>query len=520
MTRKVGRPLLAVAAFTTALTFMLATAGPAGAVGTSALSHGDVTMASTHVDGTGGPSGNGSTSQVSIASDGSAIAFTSTVPAQDLVTDPIQTTHVNDTNGTDDVFVFIKSPGPLPNIISLVSWNHDHTGTGDHASYSPIFAPSPVPTIGTVLPLGLVFTTDATNLSATAAPANQHHIFAWTLISDVVNLVIIDNLAGSSSTVSTGIARDPSISMFPTPTVVFESSAPDLISPPMASGSGDQVWAHDLITNKNVLVSHTVEGPTHGAIGGADAAMIAGNAPIVVFESNGNDFTGSLPNNGFDPLGGEIWQVVLKPAGAGTLSTTLVSKDAGGGVHGTSGNHDPVVNLLGNAIAWMSNDPNSSSTPFDPAQLGQREHVFYQFAFGSTQMIDVHAGFGCDQNSNNPGLSGDGTLVVFESGCTNLAADHYPNNDPVPHNTNVFERRMFPSPVVPDILPDAAPVLVSGQGGSSVYPSANGGVLCTSNDIECLGDPSVNVNFDGTAIAFAGSFDIAPLPGAFNGGIF
>ena len=154
---------------------------PAHAIGpgTTPLTSGQLTMISTHADGSSGVpvSGVEGANQVAVNDDGSAVAFVSDVPAQDLVTDPVQlATGVTDNNtgvGSaadkgDDVFVYQKLAGEA--IISLVSWNAAGTGTGNAPSTAPVMAPQG---------LGLVFRSSATDLVTGHVDANQNHLYAW-----------------------------------------------------------------------------------------------------------------------------------------------------------------------------------------------------------------------------------------------------------------------------------------------------------------------------------------------------
>ena len=104
------RPLLTVVALAATFTVAIATHAPqAGATGS--LSSGSLTMVSTHSDGTSGPQlpSTFGADQEAISDDGKVIAFVSPIPAEQLVTDPLQTGLVTDTNGVADVFV----RGPL-----------------------------------------------------------------------------------------------------------------------------------------------------------------------------------------------------------------------------------------------------------------------------------------------------------------------------------------------------------------------------------------------------------------------
>ena len=93
MSRSLLRPLLTISALVAGLLLVAPTAAHAGpGPGTVPLSAGSITMISTHADKTSGMPANGveGANQVAISDDGSAVAFVSDVPAQELVTDPVQ----------------------------------------------------------------------------------------------------------------------------------------------------------------------------------------------------------------------------------------------------------------------------------------------------------------------------------------------------------------------------------------------------------------------------------------------
>jgi len=471
------------------------------------------TMVSTLANGTSVPTipANFGASEVAVSEDGKVVAFTSDVPAEELVTDPLQTGHVHDNNtGVNfgaisaglDVFVYdSRVPSPLGPIVSLVSWNSSHTGTGNGPADSPVMAP---------LGVGLVFRSSATDLTTGAVDnAFQQHLYAWVPIaSDLMGVFLVDNKLGTHDACDC-ISFDPSISLFP-PTVVFLSNGNDMVAPGFNMGGGNQVFANDVISGTTTVVSKDVNG--NGVAGGADAPMIAAHAPIVVFTSSGNDLTA-----GFTPIGTNVWVRNLI-----TQTTTLVSTDKGGGTHGTTGNHDPVISQLGNGVAWSSNDPNVTLTPFT-----NLDHIFYRAiepvtlsTVGPTFMVDTDwtGAVGCDQNSNNPGISGDGLAVVFESNCSDIVSPLSPVTpltDFNGHTTDVFIRHYLPLGLPLDV----APVLVSindlgtGTGQSGSQLCAGGGTFETA--CASLTNPSVTVNADGTAVAFVTTAnDIAtpPLP--------
>jgi hypothetical protein len=223
------RPFLAVALLVSGVTAVLVVSQntPADAVGTSPLTHGSITMVSTHADGSSGSAAGGieGANEVAINDDGTAVAFVSDVPAQDLVTDPIQlargvidnNTDVGTTNKGDDVFLYQKAPGPENPIISLVSENVTGTGSGNAPSDDPVMAPHG---------LGLVFQSSATDMVGGHVDASQNHIFAWvTGLGSLTGVFLIDTKYSSSDACNCA-ATNPSISLLGPlgPTVVFEAT--------------------------------------------------------------------------------------------------------------------------------------------------------------------------------------------------------------------------------------------------------------------------------------------------------
>ena len=508
---------------------------PAHAVGpgTTPLTSGQLTMISTHADGTSGLplSGVEGANQVAVSDDGSAVAFVSDVPAQDLVTDPVQlatgvtdnNTGVGSTDKGDDVFVYQKIAGQA--IISLASWNTTRTGTGNAPSTAPVMAPHG---------LGLVFQSGATDLVTGHVDANQKHLYAWVPgLGSLTGVFLVDTKYQTSDACNCS-AEDPSISLFP-PTVVFEATGGgptnELVAPGVQGQGEDQIYAHDIVGNTNTLVSVTNDSTVpnarsatnpdigNGAVGGASQPMIASDAPIVVFEATGDDLI-----HGFDSSNGSnIWEHNLI-----TGTTTLVSASASGDPNGTSGNEDPVISAFGTTVAWDSNGTDVSSTPFSAAQQNQPlPHIYFKIVLpiaSPTLMADTDwtGALACNADSHDPGLSGDGLSVVFDSGCSDITkpaalGGATPDNN---NDSDVFERTFAP-------VPDPAPRLLSINDTGNATGN-NSSQLCAPNDgnynfpCDSLSDPSVSVNNDGTVVSyFTDATDIAgPAQGTppFNDG--
>ncbi|MDT4951197.1 MAG: hypothetical protein QOJ37_3792, partial [Pseudonocardiales bacterium] len=492
------RAVLTVAALVAALLVVMVTQG-ASAQAAGPLSHGSLTMVSTLADGTSGPSlSTAGADHQSISDDGKVIAFSSPVPAQLLVTDPTQTGHVNDTNGVDDVFVWdSRVPSPIGPIVSLVSINNTKTGSGDAASVNPIVAPKG---------LGVVFESGATNLTSVPVGSFSNHIYAWVPLINALTPVFMVDENYQNSSGSDSLASDPSIAVTPVPPVAriaFTSSATDLVDPAVHLGKPQgevYVRTYTVAPPSTQMVSVATDG--NGTDSGASEPMISADALHVVFTSGGDGLIA-----GINGTGGDIFERNLL-----TSSTTLISKQVSS-AQGSGGNNSPVVSADGNSVAWGSNAPDLVLIP-----KNANAHVYYKGLVGAIQLVDTDVSGlqGCDQFSNSPGISLDGTMVDYESGCTDSVA-------PITSSGNqVFARRMFPSPTVP-ALPDPHPVLISVNDAGTA--AGNGGsFLCPGNNPPHCGastNPGLTMNADGTAIAFmSSSSDIGRPPNfpPFNSG--
>ena len=273
--RVLGTVLTIFAAFLVVVWFR-----PVAAHAGGSLSHGSLTMVSTRADGTSGPAlpDTFGADEEAISDDGKVIAFVSPIPADQLVTDPAQTGHVSDTNDAPDVFVWdSRVPSPLGPIVSLVSWNATHTGTGDAKSEHPIMAPAG---------LGIVFESSATDLTTTPVGAFSRHLYAWVpLISEAFPVFMVDvNYQGSGSQ---SLASDASIGVSLTPPmarVAFTSFANDLVDPQQVDSHGvDQVYVrtYTLAPPSTQMASVATDGD--GTVSGAREPMISADAKHVAY---------------------------------------------------------------------------------------------------------------------------------------------------------------------------------------------------------------------------------------------
>jgi len=463
---------------------------PVAASAGGPLSHGSLTMVSTRADGTSGPAlpNTFGADEEAISDDGKVIAFVSPIPADQLVTDPVQTGHVTDINDAPDVFVWdSRVPAPIGPIVTLVSWNKNHNGTGDAKSEHPIMAPAGI---------GIVFESSATDLTSTAVGAFSNHLYAWVpLISEAFPVFMVDvSYQGGGSQ---SLASDASIGVSlvpPMARVAFTSHANDLIDPQQVDSHGtDQVYVRTYTLAPPSTQMASVASDGDGTVSGAGEPMISADAKHVVFSSGGDHLVGNV-----DPGGANIYERDLDGS-----STKLISSDPGG--NPTTGNNSPVVSADGGAVAWDDNDNALAPGTPHPDNVA---HVFYRNGSDPVQMVDTDSTglIGCNSASNWPGLSLDGTMVVFESACSDIAANSTGNQ--------VYARRMVADPAVP-ALPDLTPQLVSANDAGTGSGNSDASICSGSNPPHCGAstNPGVVLNADGTAITFwSGSSNIAPVP--------
>src|SRR4051794_14450481 len=189
MRERTFRPIIAAALLAAVLPFALVLS-QATPVSAGSRSHGKYTMVSANKDGSDSaatPGGTFGADQAAISDDGKVVAFVSKSPAETLVNDPVQLAAgtVTDTNNVEDVFVWdSRVPAPVGPVVTLVSWNKTHTGTGDGASQHPIMAP---------LGIGVVYESGADDLVTVPVGSFSKHLYAWLpLVSDIFPNFMVD----------------------------------------------------------------------------------------------------------------------------------------------------------------------------------------------------------------------------------------------------------------------------------------------------------------------------------------
>lgn len=298
-------------------------------------------------------------------------------------------TSVKDVNGTqllstDYVWSFSISPSML-----LVSKNTSGVTSNDLSRISDIDATGRY----------IVFESEATNLTSVPTTLNQQHIYRKDNITGEVLLVSSD---ASGLIEANNQASMPSISSngrF----VVFESAADNLDG---NSNSNNQIYLKDLTNNAISLISLNTSGDPDNGSGGARNAKVSDDGRYILFQSA--DSTMSAIG------GGGIAQIYLKDMSNGTV--TMISRDSTN-TAGNNASNNPDMSADGKHIVFESSATNfTASNSFN--------HIYYVDASATTHSVEqlslTSTALEANASSNNPSISDDGLMVVFDSLATNL----------------------------------------------------------------------------------------------------
>ncbi len=297
---------------------------------------------------------------------------------------------VKDVNGdsplsTDLVWSFTISPSML-----LVSKNANGVTSNDYSGNTDIDATGRY----------IVFESEASNLTSIATTLNQQHIYRKDAVTGEVLLVSSD---ASGLVEANNLASNPSISSNGR-YVVFESAADNLDGD---SNGNKQIYLKDLDTSAVSLISRNASGIPDNGAGGASNAKVSGDGRYVLFQSSDSQMSAIA--------GGGFAHIYLKDMSNGTIQmiSRFSSSEAG---NGNSSNPD--MSADGTHIVFES-----LATNFTTSVNGQ-DNIYYvdtsvvhtveQISLSSDNTEEANAG------SNNPSISDDGLVVVFDSFATNL----------------------------------------------------------------------------------------------------
>ena len=348
------------------------------------------------------------------------------------------------TSGINDIYV----RNLATNTTTFVSVSDTNTdGNGYYCEYPVISANAAV----------VAFDSDSSNLDPRDTTSNDN-VFVRNLTTNTTTLVSL-NTAG---TVGNNDSYEPVISANGT-VIVFSSVASNL-DPRDTTSSYYNVFARNLTTNTTTLVSLN----TAGTVGNNYSydPVISADGTLVVFDSEATNLDSRATDGNLD----------LYVRNLNSNTTTLVSVGSAN-IGGNSYSVDPVISASDEVVAFYS-----YATNLDPRATDGNDDVYARnLATNTTTLVSLSTtGTGGNDYSDNPSISSDGTIVVFESEASNLAAKDLNNN------SNVF---------VAD-LPDLA------IGNSPVYGNVN---FVTYDEVNAGGDQSVSAGTPVSLTAKLGS---------------
>lgn len=293
---------------------------------------------------------------------------------------------VKDINGnlpltTDFIWSFKTSP-----TMQLISKNVSSVSSNDISQNSDIDSTGRY----------IVFESEATNLTTVATTFNRSHIYRKDTVTGEVVLVSSD---ASGLVEANNHSTNPGISSNGRH-VVFQSAATNLDASIDSNGI-TQIYLKDLDDNSIELVSRSATQSPDNSLAGASNASISDDGLRIIFQSADSDL--SLID------GGGIMQIYLKDLNDESVAMISRSGTSTAG-NNTSGNPD--MSTDGKHIVFESSASNlTTSNGF--------KHIYYVDTSATTYTIEqisiTTAGAEATANCNQPSVSNDGSMVVYDT---------------------------------------------------------------------------------------------------------
>ncbi|MGI9584252.1 MAG: hypothetical protein ACR2N7_01525 [Acidimicrobiia bacterium] len=220
----------------------------------------------------------------------------------------------------------------------------------------------------------------------------------WVVDTDRVS-VSSDGTQGDGASFSRSVSVEG-------PIIVFDSDASDLVDGD-SNGFRD-VFAHDVATGVTTLVSVASDGTQ--ADMPSSGGSVSDDGSLIVFQSKATNLVAG------DTDGGAT-DVFMHHFATGTTTVISVGMD-GAEANGVS--YGAVISGDGNTIVYVSQASN-----LVPEDVNETTDVFaFDVATGITTLVSVASdGTQADAASTRPAVAGDGSVVAYGSGATNLVAD-------------------------------------------------------------------------------------------------
>ena len=310
----------------------------------------------------------------SVSADGSAVVYRSY--ATNLVT--------GDTNGVDDVFLFDVGSG-VTRRISVASDGTQANG----GSYAPSVSGD-----GSMV----VYESHASNLVA-GDTNGADDVFVFDVASGVTRRVSV----ASDGTQANADSDSPSVSADGS-RVVYRSDASNLVTGD-TNGHRD-MFVFDTASGETTLVSVASDGTQADA--DSWAPSVSGDGSLIAYTSYASNLVAG-DTNGFE-------DVFVFDVGSGVTRRVSVASD---GTQAKSGSYEPSVSADGSTVVYSS-----WASHLVTGETNYAIDVFvFDIASGETTLLSV-APDGGQGNADSwaPSVSGDGSMVVYQSDASNLVA--------------------------------------------------------------------------------------------------
>ncbi|HMS61261.1 MAG TPA: hypothetical protein PKD63_03205, partial [Solirubrobacteraceae bacterium] len=287
---------------------------------------------------------------------------------------------------------------------------------------------------------------------------------------------LVSRASGAAGAASNGFSSDPTISDDGR-YVAFSSRADNLVANDTDTDS--DVFVRDRQTDTTILVSETTGVFATTSNGSSFEPVISGDGSAVAFTTTATNLDGLLGPDG------DTDEDVYRRTLAGAMS--LISR-ATGGSHGNGVSYEPAISDDGDLVAFVS-----ASTNLDAADTDATDSVFRRSVSGTTTVLVSRQSVGdggasADNYAADPAMSGNGDVIAFRTGATNLDGPGGPDTS---GNADVYVRRI-------------------GTATTTLASRANGLAGAALNDVN-----TPSISDDGSRVAFGSGSVLVfpPVPG-------
>jgi Tol biopolymer transport system component/Mg-chelatase subunit ChlD len=324
----------------------------------------------------------GSSDDAWISADGRYVTFVST--ASDLV--------AGDTNGAQDIFVHDRSTDETIRV-----------SVANDGSQATSFSDDPALTADG---RKVIFKSYASNLVAGDTNA-KWDIFVRDLDAGTTTRVSV----ASDGTQSNGTSGDP-VPSADGRSVAFSSSASNLVAGD--TNAVDDIFVHDTVTGTTARASLSSAGVQANA--GSDDPSISADGRYLAFWSDASTLVPGDTNG--------VRDIFVRDTQTGTTTRASVASD---GTQANAASDNPSISDDGSLLAF-----DSDASTLVSGDTNAKTDIFVRdLAAGTTRRVNLtQAGAQAERGSDSPSISGDGTIVSFQSSArTLISGDTNNRND-------------------------------------------------------------------------------------------